>query len=60
MTSDPLSGLTAPTLADIEQVAQAAVERLPDQFRRHLATVILKSMNAVYQADAAVPRGHRP
>ena len=34
--------LIAPTLADIEQVAQAAVERLPDQFRRHLATVILK------------------
>ena len=25
-----------------------------------LATVILKSMNAVYQADAAVPRGHKP
>ena len=41
----PLYGgimLIAPTLADIEQVAQAAVERLPDQFRRHLATVILK------------------
>jgi predicted Zn-dependent protease with MMP-like domain len=32
----------APTLADIEQLAQAAVERLPPLFRRHLADVILR------------------
>ena len=32
----------SPTLADIETLAQAAVERLPDQFRRHLGDVILK------------------
>lgn len=32
----------APTLADIERLAQAAVERLPDLFRRHLAHVILR------------------
>jgi predicted Zn-dependent protease with MMP-like domain len=31
-----------PTLADIEALAQAAVERLPDLFRRHLATVLLR------------------
>ena len=34
--------LMSPTLADIETLAQAAVERLPDQFRRHLGDVILK------------------
>lgn len=34
--------MIAPTLADIETLAQAAVERLPDQFRRHLATVLLR------------------
>ncbi len=32
----------APTLADIERLAQAAVENLPDLFRRHLGQVILK------------------
>ncbi|WP_164156336.1 metallopeptidase family protein [Sandarakinorhabdus rubra] len=32
----------APSLADIERLAQAAVERLPDLFRRHLADVILR------------------
>lgn len=32
----------APSLADIEALAQAAVERLPDLFRAHLADVILK------------------
>ncbi len=31
-----------PTLADIEALAQAAVERLPDLFRRHLANVLLR------------------
>lgn len=32
----------APTIADIEQLAQAAVERLPDLFRQHLASVLLR------------------
>jgi predicted Zn-dependent protease with MMP-like domain len=32
----------APTLADIEALAQAAVERLPDLFRQHLVSVILR------------------
>jgi len=32
----------APTLAEIEQLAQAAVERLPDLFRQHLANVLLR------------------
>jgi predicted Zn-dependent protease with MMP-like domain len=34
--------MMAPTLADIEALAQAAVERLPALFRQHLAHVILK------------------
>jgi predicted Zn-dependent protease with MMP-like domain len=32
----------APSLADIERLAQAAVERLPELFRRHLQHVILR------------------
>ena len=32
----------APTLADIEALAQAAVERLPLLFRQHLASLILR------------------
>jgi predicted Zn-dependent protease with MMP-like domain len=32
----------APLLADIEALAQAAVERLPDLFRDHLASVLLR------------------
>lgn len=32
----------APSLADIEALAQAAVERLPDLFRQHLGAVVLK------------------
>jgi predicted Zn-dependent protease with MMP-like domain len=32
----------APTLADIEALAQAAVERLPDLFRQHLGSVLLR------------------
>ncbi len=32
----------APTLADIERLAQAAVERLPALFRQHLADVVLR------------------
>ena len=32
----------APSLADIEILAQAAVERLPDVFRSHLASVLLR------------------
>jgi hypothetical protein len=34
--------LHAPSLADIEQLAQAAAERLPDLFRQHLHNVILR------------------
>lgn len=32
----------APSLAQIEQLTQAAVERLPELFRRHLETVLLR------------------
>ncbi len=32
----------APSLADIEVLAQAAIERLPELFRDHLATVLLR------------------
>ena len=32
----------APDLAHIETLAQAAVERLPDLFRQHLASVLLR------------------
>jgi len=32
----------SPSLADIEVLAQAAVERLPDLFREHLASVLLR------------------
>ncbi len=32
----------APSLAEIETLAQAAVERLPEIFRRHLASVVLR------------------
>lgn len=32
----------APSLADIELLAQSAVERLPELFRNHLATVLLR------------------
>ena len=35
-------GQTAPTLADIELLAQAAVERLPALFREHLGPVLLR------------------
>jgi predicted Zn-dependent protease with MMP-like domain len=34
--------LLAPSLADIEALAQAAVERLPPLFRQHLASLILR------------------
>ena len=34
--------LHAPTLRDIELLAQEAVEQLPDLFRRHLGNVVLK------------------
>jgi predicted Zn-dependent protease with MMP-like domain len=33
---------TAPSLLDIELLAQEAVERLPELFRRHLASVVLR------------------
>ncbi len=32
----------APSLGDIERLAQAAVERLPDLFRQHLGTLLLR------------------
>jgi predicted Zn-dependent protease with MMP-like domain len=32
----------APSIADFEALAQAAVERLPEMFRRHLQTVLLR------------------
>jgi predicted Zn-dependent protease with MMP-like domain len=32
----------APSADDIERLAQAAVERLPERFRRHLADVLLR------------------
>jgi predicted Zn-dependent protease with MMP-like domain len=32
----------APSLEDIEALAQAAIERLPDMFRRHLGSVLLR------------------
>jgi predicted Zn-dependent protease with MMP-like domain len=32
----------APSLVDIEALAQAAVERLPEIFRRHLGSVLLR------------------
>ena len=32
----------APSLADIDALAQAAVESLPELFRRHLGTVLLR------------------
>ena len=35
-------GQTPPSLADIDALAQAAVERLPEQFRRHLQAVVLR------------------
>jgi predicted Zn-dependent protease with MMP-like domain len=34
--------LYAPSVAHIEALAQAAVERLPELFRQHLATVLLR------------------
>ncbi|MEY2883566.1 MAG: hypothetical protein RL490_1290 [Pseudomonadota bacterium] len=38
----PGSSTLAPSLADIDAIAQRAVERLPEQFRRHLASVLLR------------------
>lgn len=35
-------GQTPPSLADIDALAQAAVERLPDAFRRFLGPVLLR------------------
>lgn len=32
----------APSIADFQALAQAAVERLPEMFRRHLQTVLLR------------------
>ena len=42
MTRHTPASTRAPTLADIEALAQAAVERLPDLFRQHLGNVLLR------------------
>ncbi len=42
MTSRQTPSTLAPSLADIEALAQAAVERLPALFRDHLASVLLR------------------
>ena len=42
MTRHTPAPTRAPTLADIEALAQAAVERLPDLFRQHLGNVLLR------------------
>ena len=42
MTSDPLSGLTAPTLADIERLADDAFAKLPPEFRALCGEVIIR------------------
>ncbi len=42
MTSDPLSGLTAPTLAGIERLADEAFARLPEAFRALCGEVIIR------------------
>ena len=38
----PIAPTLPPDLATIEVLAQAAIERLPDVFRRHLAHVLLR------------------
>jgi predicted Zn-dependent protease with MMP-like domain len=42
MTSDPLSGLKAPTLADIERLADEAFAKLPPEFRALCGEVIIR------------------
>lgn len=42
MTFDPLSGLKAPTLADIERLADEAFARLPEAFRALCGEVIIR------------------
>lgn len=42
MTFDPLSGLKAPTLADIERLADEAFARLPEAFRALCGAVIIR------------------
>jgi predicted Zn-dependent protease with MMP-like domain len=42
MTSDPLSGLKAPTLADIERLADEAFAKLPPEFRALCGEVIVR------------------
>jgi predicted Zn-dependent protease with MMP-like domain len=41
-TDHPLSGLKAPTLAEIEQLADAAYAALPDAFRNMCGTIIVR------------------
>ena len=42
MSAKPLSGLTAPTLADIERLADEAFARLPEAFRALCGEVIIR------------------
>ncbi len=42
MTSDPLSGLKAPTLADIERLADEAFAKLPPEFCALCGEVIIR------------------
>jgi predicted Zn-dependent protease with MMP-like domain len=42
MTRQTPAATLPPSLADIEALAQAAVERLPEMFRRHLGGVLLR------------------
>lgn len=38
----PVSQTLPPSIADIEGLAQSAVERLPDVFRQHLSSILLR------------------
>ena len=42
MTTDPMHGLKAPTLADIERLADEAFARLPPEFRALCGEVIVR------------------
>jgi predicted Zn-dependent protease with MMP-like domain len=42
MTSTTAPNLTAPTLADIENIARAELARLPEPFRRHVRDVVIQ------------------
>ncbi len=48
-----------PSLADIDTLAQAAIERLPEMFRRHLADVLLR-VEDFPDAEVMAEMGLRP